>query len=51
MKELEQTAEKNSIQLIIEQNIEICKSYNFEEGSQLYGECILRLIEKVPPSN
>ena len=29
-------------QSIIEQNIEICKSYNFEEGSQLYGECILQ---------
>ena len=32
-------------QSIIEQNIEICKSYNFEEGSQLFGECILTLID------
>ena len=32
-------------QLKIEKNIEICKSYNFEEGSQLLGECILKLIE------
>ena len=32
-------------QLKIEKNIEICKNYTFEEGSQLFGECILRLIE------
>ena len=33
-------------QLEVEQNIKICKSYGFEEGSQLFGECILNLIQK-----
>ena len=42
---LEQAAEKNSYQLIIEKNIEICNKYTFQEGSQMFGECILRLIE------
>jgi len=70
IKELEQMAERNSNQLLIqkeiqteidilssplnaelnqltiEQNIEICESYGFEEGSQLYGECILALIKE-----
>ena len=45
MKELEQAAEKKSNQLIIEENIETCKKYTFKEGSQLFGECILKLIE------
>ena len=31
----------------IKKHIEICKNYTFEEGSQLFGECILKLIEKV----
>ena len=29
----------------IKKHIEICKNYTFEEGSQLFGECILKLIE------
>tara|TARA_B100001964_G_C14013033_1_gene500258 strand:- start:123 stop:380 length:258 start_codon:yes stop_codon:yes gene_type:complete len=51
MKELEQTAEKNLNQLIIEKNIEICKKYTFKEGSQLFGECILLLIEREKEKN
>jgi len=29
----------------IKKHIEICNNYTFEEGSQLFGECILKLLE------
>ena len=52
IKVYEEKAEKIRIKNIIEiqktnieSNKEICKGYNFNEGSQLYGECILKLIE------
>ena len=31
--------------LIINKNIETCKRYSFEEGSELFSQCILKLIE------
>ena len=31
--------------LIIDKNIETCKRYSFKEGSELFSQCILRLIE------
>ena len=37
------TAELN--QLIINTNIEICKKYGFEQGSNLFFECILILMK------
>ena len=45
IEKLEQTAENNLYQLIVEKNIEICNKYTFQVGSQLFGECILRLLE------
>ena len=35
----------NVINRQIQKNIEICKSYNFEEGSKEFNQCILKLIE------
>ena len=52
IQEHEQTAEDRRVNIElkrinkqIKKHIEICKNYTFEEGSQLFGECILKLIE------
>ena len=50
IEEIEQTAHQKKTnyeeRLSIDRNIKICKNYKFEEGSQLFGECILKLIER-----
>ncbi len=51
IKELEQTAEDKRINKekeieseIIQKNIQRCKEYNFEEGSDYFNECLLLMI-------
>ena len=44
LQKLELIAKKNTQQSIIENNIDICKQYTFEEGSDLFLKCILSLL-------
>lgn len=39
---------KNDIldDMLIKKNIDTCKKYNFEEGSNIFNTCLIKLIEK-----
>ena len=46
IKEYEKTPELHELQqLRIENNIAICKKYQFKEGSDIFNQCILKLIQ------